>query len=464
MKEKKPAMVNMKRKRHLKSTQLIPLSFLSAILIGTLLLMLPIAKAGEGSADLTTAFFTSTTSVCVTGLVVVDTFAYWTLFGKIVILVLIQIGGLGIIAISSILLLMLHKKFSLSQSLLVQDAFNLSTPAGVRHFLKTVFKGTFLVEMLGACLYMVSFIPKYGAKGIWYSVFNSISAFCNAGIDILGPDSLISFQSSPYVLIVTMFMIIMGGLGYVVWLDMFRTIRHGIRKKYSPLTTIKHLGEHSKLVLTLTIILILFGAVVVFFLEYGNAGTIGNMSLGDKVTNSFFQSVTFRTAGFASFPQDAMRESTSFFGCLIMFIGGSPVGTAGGVKTVTFFVMLLNAVSFIRNRKENVVFGRKVTSEMMHKASAIVMVGVLVTFFLLMLLMIVSDVGLTDAMYETFSATGTVGLTRSLTPNLNTAGRWVIITAMYLGRIGPISMALLFNYRSEDINAVSFAKGKFFIG
>jgi len=455
---------NKNRKFHLNSSRLIPLSFLAAIAVGTLLLMLPVSKAGEGSADFTTAFFTSTTSVCVTGLVVVDTFAYWTLFGKIVILILIQIGGLGVIAISSILILMLHKKFSLSQSLLVQDAFNLSTPSGVLHFLLVVFKGTFLVELLGAGLYMFSFIPKYGAKGIWYSLFNSISAFCNAGIDILGPDSLISYQHDPYVLFVTMFLIVMGGLGYVVWVNVFRTVRYGIRHRYSPLTIIKRLGEHSKLVLTLTFSLILLGAVVVFCLEYDNPDTLGGMGFGDKVTNSIFQSVTFRTAGFAAVPQDALRENTSFFGCILMFIGGSPVGTAGGVKTVTFFVMLLNAMSFIRRRKENVVFGRRVTMEMMHKASAIVMVGVVVTSVLLILLMAVSKAGLTDAMYETFSATATVGLSRSLTSRLNIAGRWIIILAMYLGRIGPISMALLFNYKSEDKNAVSYAKGKFFIG
>ena len=453
-----------KQRFRIRSSQLIPLSFLGTILVGTLLLLLPCAKAGEGSADLTTAFFTSTTSVCVTGLVVVDTFAYWTLFGKIVILLLIQIGGLGIISITSILMLMLHKKFSLSQSLLLQDSFNLHTLSGVLHFLRVVIRGTILVELFGALLYTFAFVPRYGAVGIWYSVFNSISAFCNAGIDILGPDSLISFQSNPYVLIVTMFLIIMGGLGYVVWLDTFRAIRTGFRRKYSPLTVIKHLSEHTKLVLMLTLTLILLGAIFVFITEFDNPATMGEMGLGDKIVNSTFQSVTFRTAGFATIPQDGLRESTCFLGSIFMFIGGSPVGTAGGVKTVTFFVMMLNAVSFIRNRKENVVFGRRVTPEMMHKASAIVIIGFLVTAVLLLLLMSVSHVSLTDGMYETFSATATVGLSRALTPTLNLAGRWVIIVAMYLGRIGPISMALFFNYNTENKNKVSYAKGNFFIG
>ena len=454
-----------KKRINLKSAQLIPLSFLAVIVIGALLLMLPIAKEGEGGADFTTAFFTSTTSVCVTGLVVVDTFAYWTLFGKIVILCLIQIGGFGVITVTSVLILMFQKRFSLSRSLLVHDVFNMDTISGVMHFLKVVFKGTFVVEMIGAMLYMGYFIPEYGwGNGIWYSVFNSISAFCNAGIDILGPDSLISYQGNPYILIVTMFLIIMGGLGFVVWVDLVRTFKTGLIRKYSPVTMFKHLNEHTKLVLVLTFSLILIGTLGVLGMEWNNPDTIGNMPFGEKLLNSTFQSVTFRTAGFASVPQDALRESTSFFGCIFMFIGGSPVGTAGGVKTVTFFVMLLNAASFIRNRKENVVFGRKITSDMMHKASAIVVVGFAVTIVLQLVLMMVSSVNLVDGMYETFSATATVGLSRGLTGTLNTAGRWVIILAMYLGRIGPISMALFFNYNSDGKNKVRYAQGRFFIG
>lgn len=453
------------KKRKLTSAQWIPISFLGAIIIGTLLLMLPAAKVGEGGADITTAFFTSTTSICVTGLVVVDTFAYWTLFGKIVILILIQLGGLGIITVTSVLMVALHRRFSLSQSLLVHDAFNLDTMNGVIRFLIAVFKGTLVVEGLGALVYMITFVPKFGfLRGVWYSVFTSISAFCNAGIDILGPDSLISYQDNPLVLCNTMMLIIMGGLGYVVWIDVFRNLRTGIRRKYSLITIIKHFNEHTKLVLALTLGLILTGAVLVFALEYNNPGTIGEMGIGGKTMNSLFQSVTFRTAGFASVPQDALRESTGFLGSLFMFIGGSPVGTAGGVKTVTMFVVFLNVISFIRNRKENVVFGRKVTSGMIHKASAIVMVSLIVTIVFMITLMITDNLPLIDSMYETFSATATVGLSRAVTPTLSIIGRWVIILAMYLGRIGPISMALFFRYDTKDRNQISYAEGRFFIG
>lgn len=453
------------KKRKLTSAQWIPISFLAAIIIGTLLLMLPAAKVGEGGADITTAFFTSTTSICVTGLVVVDTFAYWTLFGKIVILILIQLGGLGIITVTSVLMVALHRRFSLSQSLLVHDAFNLDTMNGVIRFLIAVFKGTLVVEGLGALVYMITFVPKFGfLRGVWYSVFTSISAFCNAGIDILGPDSLISYQDNPLVLCNTMMLIIMGGLGYVVWIDVFRNLRTGIRRNYSPITIIKHFNEHTKLVLALTLGLILTGAVLVFALEYNNPDTIGEMGIGGKTINSVFQSVTFRTAGFASVPQDALRESTGVLGCFFMFIGGSPVGTAGGVKTVTMFVVFLNVISFIRNRKENVAFGRKVTSGMIHKASAIVMVSFSVTIVFMITLMITDNLPLIDSMYETFSATATVGLSRAVTPTLSIIGRWVIILAMYLGRIGPISMALFFRYDTKDRNQISYAEGKFFIG
>ncbi len=453
------------KKRKLTSAQWIPISFLAAIIIGTLLLMLPAAKVGEGGADITTAFFTSTTSICVTGLVVVDTFAYWTLFGKIVILILIQLGGLGIITVASVVMVALHRRFSLSQSLLVHDAFNLDTMNGVIRFLIAVFKGTLVVEGLGALVYMITFVPKFGfLRGVWYSVFTSISAFCNAGIDILGPDSLISYQDNPLVLCNTMMLIIMGGLGYVVWIDVFRNLRTGIRRKYSLITIIKHFNEHTKLVLALTLGLILTGAVLVFALEYNNPDTIGEMGIGGKTINSVFQSVTFRTAGFASVPQDALRESTGVLGCFFMFIGGSPVGTAGGVKTVTMFVVFLNVISFIRNRKENVAFGRKVTSGMIHKASAIVMVSFSVTIVFMITLMITDNLPLIDSMYETFSATATVGLSRAVTPTLSIIGRWVIILAMYLGRIGPISMALFFRYDTKDRNQISYAEGRFFIG
>lgn len=454
-----------KKKSRLTSAQLIPLSFLAAIAIGTFLLLLPISTAEGESTGLLTALFTSTTSLCVTGLVVVDTYLHWSLFGKIVILIMIQLGGLGIIAVTSVLMLVIHRKFSLSQYVMIHDAFNLDSMDGLLRFLVRVFKGTFMVECVGALVYMITFIPKYGTvNGIWYAVFTSISAFCNAGIDILGPDSLISYNDNVLVLINTMFLIVMGGLGYVVWFDMARGVKSKVKNKYSFKLMIKRFSEHTKLVLTLTGVLILSGAIIVFIMEYNNPETIGNMSMGGKILNSIFQSVTFRTAGFAAVPQQCLTDGTATLGLLYMFIGGSPVGTAGGVKTVTLFFVVLNGVGFIRNRKEVVIFKRKVSNEMMQKAAAIVMVSFFITFIFLLLLLLTNDVGVMDASYEIFSATATVGLSRALTPVLNSFGKIIIIISMYLGRIGPISMALFFNYRGMERNSISYAEGKYFVG
>ncbi len=450
----------------LSSAKMIPLSFLSAIVLGTVFLLLPMATAPGETTNFTTAFFTSTTSFCVTGLVVVDTYAHWTLFGKVIILIMIQLGGLGIITTVSALMYKLQKKMSFSQTLMIHDSFSQDSMSGLIRFLRGVVRGTFFVEGVGACLYMISFIPEFGTgKGIWISCFTAISAFCNAGIDIIGPNSLINYQSDTLVMITTMMLIILGGLGYVVWFDLFRGAKEGFRKKWGPIRILKRVSEHSKLVLSLTLFLILSGALCVYILERDNPETLGGMSLGDKILNSLFQSVTFRTAGFAAVPQGALRESTCFLGLLFMFIGGSPVGTAGGVKTVTMFVLMLDAVAFIRNRNEKVVFRYSVSNELIRKASAIVVVSISVTFILTILLMASCHTGMVNGTYEMFSATATVGLSRGLTPLLNTAGRWIVILAMYLGRIGPISMALFFTGGvSSEKNKVHFTDGRYYVG
>ncbi len=453
------------KRRRITSAQVIPISFLFVILVGTMLLMLPISTAPGEQTDLLTALFTSTTSVCVTGLVVVDTYIHWTLFGKIVILLLIQLGGLGMVSVTSIIMLIAHKKFSLGMTVMLHDSFNLNSLSGLMRFLVRVFRGTLIVEGIGALMYMPAFIPRYGVvKGIWYSVFTSVSAFCNAGIDIIGPDSLIGYNSDVLVMCTTMLMIVMGGLGYIVWFDVLRGVRNGIRRKYSFIQIYRRFSEHTKLVLTLTAVLIFGGAAVIFAAECTNPLTIGNMSTGEKILNSVFQSVTFRTAGFAAVPQQFLRESTCVFGDLLMFIGGSPVGTSGGIKTVTFFAVILNVVSYIRNRNEAVVFNRRFSADAIRKAAAVMTVSFIVSFVMLLLLMISCDVSLTDGIFEVLSATCTVGLTRGLTPTLDVAGRIIIIISMYLGRIGPISMALFFTGKTGDRNKVRHIQGDFIVG
>lgn len=448
----------------IKSAQIIPLGFLLMIFVGTLLLMLPFSSASGESAPFLTALFTATTSVCVTGLVVVDTYAYWSLFGQIIILILIQLGGLGIIAVYSSIMILAKKQISFSGRLLIRDAYNLNGVSGLVRFLVAVLKGTFAVEGIGACFYMVDFIPRFGLKGIWYAFFTSISAFCNAGIDLLGPDSLIQYQSNTYILVVTMALIVLGGLGYVVWFDLKLQAESTFQAKRGLRFFYQRLNEHTKLVLMLTLVLIVSGAVIVGILEWNNDATIGTMSVGDKILNSIFQSVTFRTAGFAAVPQDGLTEATSIAGCIYMFIGGSPVGTAGGVKTVTLFLIIVNTFGFINNTEESVLYKRSVSKDLIRKASAIVSVSFFITFIFIVFLLATNNVGTTDAIYEVTSATATVGLSRALTPNLNDAGRIIIILAMYLGRIGPISMAVFFSTNHPEKMKVRQAEGKFIVG
>ena len=442
------------------SRQIIPISFLAAILVGTLLLLLPFSTAEGETTSLLTALFTATTSVCVTGLVVADTFSHWSLFGHIVILVLIQLGGFGVITVTSMIMLMAKKHFSLADRTLLQDAMNLDTRSGLLGFLRRVVKATFLVEGAGAFLYCFAFIPEFGpVKGIWVSVFTAISAFCNAGIDIIGPDSLIRYNQNPLVMGVTMALIVLGGLGYVVWFDV---ITKG-KANWRPNLFLRRLGEHTKLVLVLTAVLLAAGTLAVYLAEVGNPGTLGPMKAGDKWMNALFQSVTFRTAGFAAVPQQELTPATCAAGYFLMFIGGSPVGTAGGVKTVTVAIVILNAVSYIRGRRDTVIFRRSVSEELIRKSSAIVAVSISAVILLTILLLLTNPVSFTDGLYESVSALATVGLTRGLTPSLNGIGRILIIIGMFLGRIGPISMALFFT-RAGGGSGISLAEGRFYAG
>lgn len=445
--------------RKISSARIIPLGFLLLIAAGTFLLMLPFATAPGHHTSLLTALFSSATAVCVTGLTVITTATQWTLFGKIVVVCLIQAGGMGIVSITAIVAVALRQKINLRSRVLIKDSFNLDSIRGLVRFLISVFRLVFLIEGIGAVLYAFVFIPEYGiARGIWYSVFHSVSAFCNAGIDIIGDNSLVPYQTNALILIVTMLLIIAGGLGYTVWFDLADKAKAVVQKKRF------RISEQSRLVLLLTLFLIISCAAITFFLEFSNAQTIGKLSGPDKILSSLFQSVTYRTAGFSSVPQQDLREETAFIGCLYMFIGGSPIGTAGGVKTVTFFFLIASAVSYVRSREETVIFHRSVSSELIRKALAIVLVSFLTTIILAMLLVSTNRLHVIDGLYEIFSATATVGLSRGISPSLNAAGKIIDIIAMYLGRIGPISMALFFSASGYQKSDIHFAEGKFFVG
>ena len=441
-----------KRKFTPSTTQIILLSFLATILIGSGLLALPISSANGEAVPYLDALFTATTSTCVTGLVTLPTVSTWSAFGQIVILLLIQIGGLGIITIMSGLMILLNRKMGIGDRLLIQDAFNLNTMSGLAQFVKNVLFGTIIIEGAGAVLYMLVFVPEFGAKGIWISVFNSVSAFCNAGIDIIAENSLCNYATNPVVNVVTSALIILGGLGYIVWWDVLRVARSRSPKNRK---IFRHLTLHSKIAITVTATLVFVGAILIFIFEYNNPLTIGEMSLFDKIQVSFFQSVTTRTAGFASVPQENLTNASAAVSIILMIIGGSPVGTAGGMKTVTIAVLLCSAFATIRNKNSATLFGRRISEESVKKAVAVTVTFLTICSVSTVLLMATSNATALDSIYETVSATATVGLSRNLTATLNEFGKLIIIVTMYFGRVGPISLAVALGSKNKSQNVIS---------
>ncbi|WP_034466168.1 TrkH family potassium uptake protein [Butyrivibrio proteoclasticus] len=453
------------KKLKLSPVQIIPGSFLLTILIGTILLMLPVSSAAGTWTDPLTALFTATTSVCVTGLVVVDTYAHWSFVGQLFIIILVQIGGLGMITVASMLMVVTKRKFSLTDRMLLQDSFNLNSNSKLLTFLVKVLKGTFLVEGVGTLLYAIKFVPEFGSdRGIWISIFNSISAFCNAGMDVIGPNSMGDYRSDPLVMTVTMLLIVMGGIGFVVWFDVMDRVKEGTKKGFNPIKIWTRLSEHTKLVVSFSFALIFGGMLIILIAEYNNPETIGNMGIGGKLVNSLFESITLRTAGFTTFSQSGLNNGSCLVAYVLMFIGGSPIGTAGGVKTVTMFLLIMNVRSYVRHQDAKVIFNRRVSEDSMRKASAVTFVGVVAVFILTILLSMVNPVPLEDALFEIVSACGTVGLSRGLTPSLNAWGKSLVIIAMYLGRIGPISLVAFFSGNSVDNNKLNYSEGTFYVG
>ena len=437
-----------KRRLSLSTTHVILLSFLLVILVGSGLLSLPCATAEGVSVPYVDALFTATTSTCVTGLVTVTTATTWSGFGQAVILLMVQIGGLGVITVVSWLMVLMNRKLSLSDNLLLQDAFNVNTLSGLAKFVKKVVVGTLIVEGAGALMYMMVLVPQFGARGIWMAVFNAVSAFCNAGMDVIGETSMLDYATNPLMNATTSALVILGGLGYIVWWDVLRVMR-------LPRRGWRYLTLHSKIVLSTTVILLFGGAAVILAAEYHNPATIGEMGLWDKIQCAFFQSVTTRTAGFAAIPQEGLTNAGALASRLLMFVGGSPVGTAGGVKTVTIAVLCATAYHTITGRQQIGLFHRSLSAAAIRKAVAVVGMSLTVLMVSTLALSMVMDAALVDIAYETVSATATVGLTRGLTPLLNGWGKGIIIATMYFGRIGPISLAIALGTRKEKRNVIT---------
>jgi trk system potassium uptake protein TrkH len=348
-------------------------------------------------------------------------------------------------------MIIINKKLKLKDYQLIQDAFNLNTMSGLKKFIQHVFLGTLLIELIGAILYMIVFIPDYGIKGIWISIFNSISAFCNAGMDIIGDVSLCEYAVNPLVNFTTSLLIVLGGLGFIVWWDVIRVIEQFKNRKFK---CFKSLTLQSKIVISSTLVLIFGGALLIFLFEYNNVNTIGDLNIFNKIQVSMFQSITTRTAGFATIPQESLTDQSVIVCLILMFIGGSPVGTAGGIKTITAVSLVAIAIASVRNKKEVVLFNRNLSSEITRKAVAVTTMSFMILIISTILLSLTIDRSIVDILYETASATATVGLSRNLTSFLDNIGKIIIIVTMYLGRVGPISLAIAFKSKKESSNII----------
>lgn len=436
--------------KELRPVQVILLGFLITIFAGSILLALPIATKSGQATPYIDALFTATTSVCVTGLIVETTMTHWSFFGQAVILLLVQIGGLGVITITTGMFFVLRKRITLGNRMLIQESMGLNTMTGLVPLVKKILIGTGIIEGIGAILYATQYVPEFGiGYGIWAAVFNSISAFCNAGMDIVRDDSLRSYVTNPVMNFTTMGLIILGGLGFIVWKDLWQGFKKIIKDKVSVKRTIQQLRFQTKIVLSITAFLILFGTVLIFLFEYHNPATMGNLSLPQKIQASLFQSVTTRTAGFETVAQGALTDASSLVSMFMMIIGGSPAGTAGGVKTVTFAILVFCVISVAKQEESITLFKRRVPQSLLSKALAIIVINLIVLMTSVLLLLVFDHGTFMDSCYECVSALATVGLTKGLTPNLTIAGKVIIIITMYLGRVGPISMAIGFSQKNK---------------
>jgi len=414
----------------------LSLGFAILISIGGISLSLPFFTKSGQATDLIDAFFVAASASCVTGLTPVNTLEHWNTYGHILIIILIQIGGLGVMSLASIIPLILGKKIGMKSRQILKEQLNVESLEGMIVLFKYVLIFTFGAEILGAILLSIRFVPLYGlVDGVWISIFHSISAFCNAGFDILG-DSIYPFRDDALINFTLSFLVVVGGLGFVVTSELFR------RRSFKKIST------HSKLVLMMTAILLFLGTIVFYILEK-SGGVLQGESLKGSLLESFFQSVVARTAGFYSVDLSKIKDSTALMLMGLMFVGGSPGSTAGGIKTTTLGVLILSTAAVIRGENEPVVFGRHIGIEVIRKALAIFLVSFGIILSVSFVLTITENAGLVDILYETVSALATVGASKGITAGLTRHGKILITLCMYLGRLGPMTMAFAFGMKAR---------------
>ncbi len=446
-----------KRPRALSATRIIALTFAAIILAGALLLSLPAASRSGVSCGFRPALFTATSATCVTGLVLYDTWSQWSGFGQIVILCLIQVGGLGFMSAATVFVFFLRRRIGLKQRLVMAQALSLNEIDGVVRLQKMVLIGSFSMEAAGAAILTLHLLPEYGLKrALRWGVFHAVSAFCNAGFDIFGSlepgGSLAPFQSDPVVLLTLGALVVVGGLGFLVWEEVVRVRRF------------RRLSVYTRLVLTATAALLLAGWALTCLLEWNNPLTLGAMSLPDKLLNGLFQSITLRTAGFAAIDQGALTQGGKAVAMVFMLIGGSSGSTAGGLKTVTFLVLLLFMATRARGRSTVCVFKRTIPQEQVLNAMTIALIMIALAMFGGIFISATSPVDFTDALYEAVSALATVGLTAGATGSLSVPAQILIIVYMYFGRVGVLTISLGFLAGDRAEERFQYAQTNLLIG
>ena len=417
----------------LSGVQILALGFAIVILVGAIILTLPISSKSGNFTNFLDSLFTATSAVCVTGLVTLDTGTYWNEFGQIVIMLLIEVGGLGFMAFTTLLAILLKRRITLRDRLIMQEAMNTFSIQGLVKMVERIVLFTILVQIIGGLLLATQFIKDYGPlKGLYFGIFHSVSAFCNAGFDLFGGySSVTSYSSNAIVLLTLSIIIIVSGLGFTVIIELLKYKKD------------RRLSTHTKLVLLMTSILLFGGILFMFALEYNNPETLGPMSIKNKILNAIFAGVSPRTAGFNSISLDGMTSGGKFLTIILMYIGGSPGSTAGGLKTATFGIIVLTVVSVIKGREETELFGRRLSKELVYRAFAILIISFSLVVVVTMLLCITQPKEqFIDLLYEATSAFATVGLTTGVTQRLNFIGKIIIMITMYFGRVGPLTVAL----------------------
>ena len=446
-----------RRGRALSPTKIIAVTFLILILTGAFLLTLPVATRDGQGCDFLRALFTATSATCVTGLTPFDTYTQWSGFGQGVLLCLIEVGGLGFMSMATLFVFLLRKRIGLKQRMVMAQALSLNDMEGVVRLQRTVIFGSLSVEALGAAILAAYFTPRFGFwKALWLGVFHSVSAFCNAGFDVFGflepGASLVTFQNDPLVLLTLGALVVIGGLGFLVWEELAE------RKPFG------RMSVYTRLVLSTTGALLLAGWVLTCLLEWNNPDTLGNMPVWEKLLNGFFQSVTLRTAGFAAVDQGKLTEGGKAVSMVIMLIGGSSGSTAGGLKTVTFVVLVLFIWARLRGRSTVCAFRRTIPASQVLDAMTIAMAMLILAMFGAVFICATSPVGFTNALYEAISALATVGLTADTTLRLSVPAQWLIILYMYFGRVGILTISLGFLTGDRAAERFRYAQTSLLIG